>query len=169
MYFSNLVHRRSLLYLHQRKESLGTRLAHLASCRVWNILLWQVMSLLNLLIHIDFSRLQNWTFRSMRCVPWVIYNERTQSENFRKLLTHKNYGFAQDCRCCYSQGGNFRSLCRVWVVEETGSNKSCRPTGSPDVLLVKLIYRQQYVCEFYTSKINCKINCWSRLMAPNSW
>ena len=29
-------------------------------------------------------------------------------------------------------------------------------TGSPDVLLVKLIYKQQYVCEVYTSKINCK-------------
>ena len=28
-------------------------------------------------------------------------------------------------------------------------------TGSPDVLLVKLIYKQQYVCEV-TSKINCK-------------
>ena len=29
-------------------------------------------------------------------------------------------------------------------------------TGSPDVLLVKLIYKQQYVCEVYTIKINCK-------------
>ena len=29
-------------------------------------------------------------------------------------------------------------------------------TGGPDVLLVKLIYKQQYVCEVYTSKINCK-------------
>ena len=29
-------------------------------------------------------------------------------------------------------------------------------TGSPDVLLVKLIYKQQYVCEVYTNKINCK-------------
>ena len=28
-------------------------------------------------------------------------------------------------------------------------------TGSPDVLLVKLIYKQLYVCEV-TSKINCK-------------
>ena len=29
-------------------------------------------------------------------------------------------------------------------------------TGGPDILLVKLIYKQQYVCEVYTSKINCK-------------
>ena len=32
----------------------------------------------------------------------------------------------------------------------------CGTTGSPDVLLVKLIYKQQYVCEVYTRKLNCK-------------